>query len=698
MPRFELERARWIRIRIGVLVLAMVACAVAVAHGAFDLGVTRRDELNALAQSQYKRRITVPARRGMITDRHGEELAVEVEIDSVYAKAVKIENPAASATLLSSVLGVSEDLLRKRLSSKKHFVWLDRQVSPDVAEKVKALGIEGVELIKESKRFYPNRSLASHVIGFAGIDAVGLEGVELKFDEQLKGRRNAVLGMRDAKGQVVFADSIFGPEGVVGNTVELTIDKTLQYISEQELAHTISTFNAKAGQIIIMEPNTGEVLALANWPTYNPNSVSDSFPKDRRNRAVLDVLEPGSTFKVFTLAAALNAGVVRPDELIFCERGRMEFGETRKVTIRDDHKDGWLNPIQCLKRSSNICFAKMSSKLGKKRLYHYLRRFGFGEKPHMDLPFEAGGTLHHYKKWYDVDAAYVSFGQGVGVTGMQMVSALSAVANGGTLMRPLLVKRIVNPGGETVRTFNPEARRRVVSRYTARLVGDIMTSVTEEGGTGIQGSVEGHATAGKTGTAQKADGAKGYDKTKWVSSFMSFVPADNPRLAISVIIDEPLINHYGGTVAAPALSRVADQALRYLGVSPKLSKSKRKKSNSVAVTEKVPPDPGSAEATETDEVVLNENQVRAPDLIGMTMKQTMETLSVHELRPLLMGTGFAVEQVPRPGDPIDKGEFVQVNFEPEEFERVPRATPSDDLDASVVRESTERETSDDPSS
>ncbi|MCP4604052.1 MAG: transpeptidase family protein [Proteobacteria bacterium] len=664
-------RIKWIRVRIAILVLAMLIGAVAVARGAWNLGVVRRDELRNLAEEQYKRRITLPARRGMITDRHGEELAVEVEVDSVYLNPKKIDNPNQTAAAVASVLNLEEDKLLRKLSSKRHFAWLARRVNPQIAAKIRELDIDGVGLIKESKRFYPSRSLTSHIVGFAGIDSTGLEGIELKFDEQLKGQRNAVVGLRDARGRVVFADSVFGPNGVVGNTIELTIDRTLQYIAEHELAATIRTFNAKSGNIIIMDPSTGEILAMANWPVYNPNAISESQPADRRNRAVLDVIEPGSTFKIFTLAAALNAGAIRPDELIFCERGRMELGDKKKVYIHDDHRDGWLNPTQCLKRSSNICFAKIALKLGKRRLYHYLRRFGFGEQTHVDLPFEARGVLHHYKKWYDIDTVTIAFGQGVGVTGLQITTALSAIANGGVLMRPLLVKRIVGPDKETIRDYTPVRRRRTVSRYTAHLVGDIMTSVTEEGGTGKEGSLEGFLVAGKTGTAQKSEGSKGYSVDKRIASFIGFVPADRPRLAISVIIDEPLIHQYGGTVAAPALRRVADQALRYLGVSPRLTKRDKtrtasKKSRSKARKSKQPEPTDNEETNFTREEIkgLGPNQVPTPDLDGMTMREAMETLAVHQLRPLFMGTGFAVEQVPPPLDPIDRGGFVQVNFEP----------------------------------
>jgi cell division protein FtsI (penicillin-binding protein 3) len=410
------------------------------------------------------------------------------------------------------------------------------------------------------------------------------------------------------------------------------------------------------------------VLAMANQPDYNPNAINQSNPTNRRNRAVLDVFEPGSTFKVFTLAAALNSGALRPDERIFCERGQMTIGDNKKVIIHDDHRDGFLTPHQCLKRSSNICFAKIAMKLGKRRLYSYMRRFGFGDVTHIDLPFEAIGVLRHYKKSREVDAAMMAFGQGVGVTGVQVTSALSAIANGGMLMRPMLVRRIVGPDGETVRAFSPKARRRVVSRYTAQLVADIMTSVTEAGGTGTQGALDGFLVAGKTGTAQKAVGGRGYDEDKWIASFIGFVPADSPRLVISVTIDEPLLNHYGGVVAAPTLRRIADQSLKYLGVSPKRVKQKTDTASNTKNAKK------EDEEDELDimgpplsanEPIPGPGQVVVPDMAGLSMRQTAEQLAELGLRPLLEGTGFAREQIPPAGTAIDLGKFVQINFSSE---------------------------------
>ncbi len=655
-------RARWIRVRILVLMVAMSGGVVAVAHGAYDLGVNRGAELEGMAREPYTRRLTRSARRGMILDRHGEELAVEVEVESVYADQRKVTDPVRAAGLLAAVLEQDEVQLAPKLVGDRPFVWLRRRVSPKTARQVRALAIPGVDLVKESKRFYPGRTLAAQVIGYAGIDSKGLVGIERLFEDLLMGDRDAALGLRDASGRIFFAEGFFGADGVVGGNVELTIDRTIQYIVEQELAGTIRTYEGRAGQIVVMDPVSGEILALASWPTFNPNTIDTSSDEMRRNRPALDVLEPGSTFKVFTLAAVLDSGAVRADELTYCEQGRMEMWD---VAIHDDHRDGWLNTTQCLKRSSNICFAKMAQKLGKRRFYHYLRRFGFGEQTHVELPFEARGSLAHYSKWRDIDTATTAFGQGIGTTGLQLTTALSAIANGGTLMEPRLVRRIVGPDGETVGSFAPQARRRVISRYTARLVTDMLTAVTEEGGTGTQAALDGYLVAGKTGTAQKSMGAKGYEEGKWVSSFVGFVPSDKPRLAITVVIDEPRINHYGGTVAAPAFQRIADQALRYLGVPPQIPqgraapKRRPEPPRAAGGTADEPPEDGPV----GEPPALAPGQVRVPALLGMTMPEALVVLDGAGLRPVLMGSGVAAEQIPPAGDPLNAGSYVQVNFQ-----------------------------------
>ncbi|MBN2527212.1 MAG: hypothetical protein JXR76_12530 [Deltaproteobacteria bacterium] len=668
------DRRFWIRIRICFIVSLMMAGTIAVGWGAWSLGVVRQKELSDIAREQYIRRISVSARRGLITDRYGEELAVEVEVDSIYADPREVKNAGYAAKKLASVLDREQDVLQRRLSSRKHFVWLKRRVSPSESTKVKAMKLKGVHIVKESKRFYPSRELAAHVVGFAGMDSRGLEGVERLFDDQLKGNQDAASGLADAQGNIVFSKGVFGADKVVGNNIMLTIDRNLQFEVEEELKNTVRLFQAKSGQIVVMDPNSGDVLAMASYPTYNLNDITSSNPDKRRNRAVLDVYEPGSTMKVFTLAAAINSGVLRPNEKIFCEKGRMEFYD---VVLHDDHRDGWLNPTQCLKRSSNICFAKIAGRMGSKRLYRYMRRFGFGEKTNVQVPYEMRGLLQHHNEWSEFLTATIAFGQGIGVTGIQMATALSTIANGGKLMKPNLIRKVTDAEGEIILENTPTVRRRVISRRTARLVTDMMTAVTEEGGTGSEAALEGYLVAGKTGTAQKSTGAHGYrDKEKFVASFFGFVPADNPRMVISVVIDEPLVSYYGGTVAAPALRRIADKALRDMGVTPNFTVRRGNPASKAedaelstereqegTVVENTAVNEQAAMITPA-EIPLKKGQVRTPKLIGLPMGLVVSELAEFELRPLFFGTGVAAEQTPAPGVPIDKGEYVQVNFSP----------------------------------
>ncbi|NLN62343.1 MAG: penicillin-binding protein [Myxococcales bacterium] len=674
MARLPRGRRFWITVRVSFIAIVLLAGGVAVGKGAWHLGVVRQDELTGIAREQYTRQLKLNARRGMILDRYGQELAVEVEVDSIFADPREVVAPDAAARALAPILERDAAELSERLTMPKRFVWLKRRVPPEVAQAVKALKLPGIHLQKESKRFYPNRELAAHVIGYSGIDSQGLEGIEKRFDAQLKGNAHASAGLSDAAGNIVFSNETFGDGRAIGDNISLTIDRYLQYLVEQELAATCRLFEARAGHIVVNDPNTGEVLALANWPTFNPNDIRTSSQESRRNRALLDVFEPGSTFKVFTLAAGLNSGRVAPDEKFYCEEGRMEIYD---AAIHDDHRDGWLDPTGCLARSSNICFAKMAMKIGSERLYHYLKRFGFGERTHLQMPFEMRGIMMHHSKWREFLTATIAFGQGIGVTGIQMSSALGAIANNGNLMKPYIVKEIVNSQGEVQLRTSPQVLRRVVSRRTARQVTDLMTAVTEEGGTGVGGAIDGYLVAGKTGTAQKSKGALGYrDKHNFVSSFFGFVPAENPKLAISVVIEEPVLNYYGGTVAAPAFARIGTKALRHMGIEPSrpgkptvaAAKSRdAAKGKPEAATASRAPIQVKDEAASNAEAAAGpvpEDHVRIPSLLGLSMGQALKKLSAVELRPMMAGTGVAVEQVPAPGEWVPKGEYVQVNFQP----------------------------------
>lgn len=556
-----------LKVRVLFVTAALLCLFVAILARAFHLQVIGSDPYKQRADDQHIASITLNSKRGDIYDRNSSELAVSVNVDSVYAKPAEIKSVRSAAKKLSAVLGVKVSKIEKKLRSKRDFVWLKRQIDLAAKSREEILSIEGINLVKEPRRFYPNNSLASNLIGFTGVDSVGLEGLELYYDDVLRGSARKVTGYRDAKGRLLMyedADKAFPIEGL---RVELTIDKTIQYIVEKELKAAIESSGSLGGMAIVMNPETGEVLALANAPTFDPNNYRKYTPAEWRNKSVTDVSEPGSVMKAFVMAAAIEEGVVEPNDILFCENGKYRVANR---TIHDSKKHGWLSVTQILKYSSNIGTLKIGRKLGPERLYRYLRAFGFADKTGLDLPGEASGRLAHYSDWSRVTLETISFGQGISTTGVQLTTAFSAIANGGFLMRPYIVKAVVDPRGETVRETNPAIVRRVISSETAKTVTKMLIGVTEEGGTGTRAASASFDVAGKTGTAQKPDLVNGgYQKKGYIASFIGFVPALNPKLVIYVALDEPAgDNYHGGTIAGPVFSAIAGQSLSYMGIFP----------------------------------------------------------------------------------------------------------------------------------
>lgn len=690
----HVRRALTIRIRIIIVALLFLAGVGKVVERAWDLQVVQADELREMAERQYVRRIHLPAKRGAIFDRTMNELAVSVRAPSVYVngRAYAREEGRSlddDVERIAAILEIETSEVHRALTADRHFVWLRRWVPPEQGEIIEDLDVPGVEITFEARRYYPNRELASHVIGFAGIDSQGLEGLERNFDELLRGQQEGIRGLRDARGRLVFSEDLMADQTPEGHSIVLTIDRTIQHITETELAAAVRTFEARAGMVVVVDPRTGEILAIANEPSFNPNNFSSFRPEDWRNRAIHDQFEPGSTFKIFTIAAALNAGVIRPDETVFCENGRMEIAD---YVIHDSHRDGWLSVGQVLQRSSNIGTARIALELGRPQFYRYVRRFGFGERTGIGLPGETPGRLSHWRNWYDVDVATISFGQGVGVSTLQLAMATAAIADGGRLHEPLLVQRIIGPDGSVVEEFTPQVRRRVVSRQSARLVADMMTTVTEEGGTGTDAALEGYLVAGKTGTAQVADLEHGgYADDAWTASFVGFVPADRPRLAMAVILVDPVINHYGGQTAGPVFRRIADQALRYLGVPPnRQERGRRTNVREESDDEAGAPPPsiqptdeelaGAEEAERAEEDEGQEDWPEMPDFLGMSIRRAMVTAREAGLHVIVEGTGRAVEQAPRAGRRVDPRRRPVIRFE------APIAIPAIDEVEEVVEE------------
>ena len=438
---------------------------------------------------------------------------------------------------------------------------------------------------EREEKILPGTISAAHVIGFSGVDSRGLEGLELMYDDFLKGEMVFSKRQRDAHGSEIIMKGLDLVNTTEEKDIVLTIDKTIQYIAEKELKKTVKEFNAKAGVVIVMDSWTGEILAMVNEPTFNPNLFRKSKPANWRNRAVTDVFEPGSTFKVFMMAAALENGNIKPNDIFYGEKGSYKI---YSETIHDYKQFGWLSVPQIMKYSSNIGAVKIAERMGEKDFYKYIRSFGFGSKTGIDLPGESQGLVRDVRDWSKVSLATISFGQGISVTGVQLVTALSAIANGGYLMEPYVVKKLLNDDGSTMKEVVPIIKRRVLSADTVRIMKKILKGVTEEDGTGVNASLPGYEVGGKTGTAQKVDFVKGGYGDGYLSSFMGFLPVDNPRLTMFVAIDEPEGLFYGGQVAAPLFREITRQVMPYLGVLPDYKDSRPLDTKTAQVRHKMP--------------------------------------------------------------------------------------------------------------
>jgi cell division protein FtsI (penicillin-binding protein 3) len=630
---------------------------VLTAGRAFYLQVLQNDRLVKLAEKQHQRIVALTPGRGAIYDQHNAPLAVSIEMDSCYAETRNLENLPEAATKLAPLLGYTVPELQEKLKASRNFVWLSRRMAPETAKKVRDLELDGIGFVKESKRFYPNSEVAAHVVGFTGTDPGGLEGVEKKYDSTILGNTGFLVTERDALGRDIdLKKGSEGKSGTKGSNVVLTLDKNVQYIAEKELAQAVLKNGAKGGIALVMEPDTGRVLAMANYPTFNPNSYFKYGPGNLRNRAISDSFEPGSTFKILLVATALEDHVIRPGDSFNCENGSYSFSGR---TIHDTHHYGALTVPEILKYSSNIGAAKIGSRLGSERLYAGLTGFGIGEKSDIDLPGEAGGMLRQQAKWYGIDLATISFGQGVTATALQIANAVSAVANGGNLMKPYLVDHIADDSGAVLKQFAPQVKRRVISEQTAKTVAGMLEGVVVEGGTGTNAAVEGYRVAGKTGTAQKVDPAThGYSAKKRTASFVGFVPLEKPRLTILVVIDEPATSPYGGVVAAPAFSAIAQQTLCYLKVPA--GHSTKKKAEPIVAKNEPKPEPEAAEGG----VVEGSEAGSMPNFRGMSMRQVLRVMEKRGLNVKLQGSGRAVEQNPPPGSRINTQDQVWVRFVP----------------------------------
>ena len=626
--------------RLGVAKILFLGLFLVIGGRAIQLQIVQGDKLMRLGERQHLKEWIVLPKRGALFDRTGEPLALSMESHSVYARPHRVHDPDKLSHALSRILNMRTVEVKDKLTAQKPFVWIRRQVSSAEAEKIQVLNAEGVGMFYEPKRYYPQGQLAGQLIGFVGRDSEGLEGVELKYNDYIRGETGSSIAERDALGRRVLVQGVEGLHIPPGSDIHLTLDTSIQHMAEKELEASILKYRAKAGVAVVVEPFTGEVLALANYPSFDPNNYTKHSAEQRRNRAVTDSFEPGSTFKTVLAAAALEEGIVGKDDLFYCELGKYSYAG--KI-IHDTHPHGWLPFSKILQVSSNIGFTKVAEKLKKDRFFRYIEKFGFGQTTGIDVPGEVSGLLRSPEKWSAIDLATHAFGQGLSATPMQLVMAYAAIANGGFLMRPYVMRRAVGPAGEILLENQPHVVRRVISEKTATLLSSILQDVTTEGGTGVMANVDGFDVAGKTGTAQKADPVHGgYAAKKRVASFVGFVPAHSPRLVALVLIDEPEVNVYGGVVAAPVFRNIAQGALRHLAVAP------RKAAPIPAVPSRLEP---PRQLVKRPTVKAADNGADAtPDFVGLSLREALEKAQSLRVKVRLQGNGYVVKQTPAAGD------------------------------------------------
>jgi cell division protein FtsI (penicillin-binding protein 3) len=656
-------------ITLGLGGAAMKAWALQVDDGA---------HYRELAQRQHAMRLDIPAPRGEVVDTHGRPLAISADAESVWANPREVRDVTGTAEKLAAVLGGDAGMLEAKLGAKRGFVWIDRHVTPEVAKAVRDAQLPGIEVTHEPRRWYPAKSVAGPVIGRADIDGNGLDGVELAMNEQLMGKRGAAKALRDARGRKMLAAEL--APAAPGATVRLTIDRSIQSIADEALAASVTTNKAKNGTAVVIDVQTGKVLAMASYPTFDPNGGS---VHGARNRVVTDAYEAGSVLKVFTVAAALEEGAVRPATGFVTGNGWRVPGRPRPIT--DVHPEPYLTVSDIIKVSSNIGAAKIAFRLGSVKLHDYFKRFGFGAATGIELPGEVAGKMRPGSTWRDSELATMAFGYGLTVTPLQLAAALAAIGNGGVYRAPRIVEDVTDGDGNVVYRGSAEPRQMIQAKHAAEMM-KMLASVFERangpgtlGGTAATIQVPGFQAGGKTGTAHKYDHAiRAYSPDKYLSSFAGLAPVDNPKLAIVVLVDEPSGgDYYGGKVAGPVFGRIASESLRYLGVPgeqiiPLGPNGKPLKMGAdgkplpfdrwgnqyVPKPKKVAPaPPPEPEVEPVPEPEPDPAAIMIPDFRGMGVGRAIDEARKLGLAIEIEGTGRVVAQDPAPGPTLERGKI-----------------------------------------
>lgn len=678
------------RMRAHLAGLLVTAGLVGVVYKAWALQVDNSSRYRELAARQHGLSVDIPAPRGEVLDAQGRPLAVTADADSVWANPREITDVTETAARLGALFAkahgdreveakLTPAALEAKLANDRAFVWLDRHVSTELARAVREAKLPGVYVAREPRRWYPAKSLAGTVIGRSDIDGNGLDGIELAMNKLLTGKRGAGQALRDARGRRMFADGMEQP--TPGATVKLTLDRSIQAITDAALAEAIDKAKAKSGTVVVLDVATSHVLAMSSFPTYDPNAVDKVG--DARNRPVTDVFEAGSVMKLFSIAAALDEGVVKPDTWFDTQLGAMRIGYK---TIRDTHHDPYLTVAGILKRSSNVGTVKIAQRLGREKLYDGLLRFGFGAKTGIELPGEQRGTLRNGAKWREIEHATISFGYGLTVTPLQIAAAVAAIGNGGLYTSPRIVQSVVDPTGKQLDVREP-VRRQAIKPATAKAMLPMLAAVFESGKAGGTGGgivVPGFLCGGKTGTAHKWDPVeKKYAEKKYLSSFVGLAPIKDPRIAIVVLIDEPSGGDYfGGKVAGPVFASVASDTLRYLGVPgeslicppppprvpgqlppliipPKTCIVPTPTPPKGALARTIAPSADDEEPTALPVALVDEGPLppgvfEIPDFAGMSVKAAMDLAREKGLEVEVSGSGRLVTQDPPPGSALEK--------------------------------------------
>ncbi|HEX3249566.1 MAG TPA: penicillin-binding protein [Pyrinomonadaceae bacterium] len=646
------------------------------------LQFSQYDSLANRARQQQQNSIETSPLRGELLDRYGRELARSVQTVSLFLDPEGLDGSTLdhSAQQVAKVLGLKESELakefREALDENRRFIWIARRLDAELAAKITALNLPGIHQQLEPKRFYPNGSLAAHVLGYVGLDGQGLGGVEQSFNEKISGEPGQLFIEKDANGKAYESYEIAAKPG---QTVVLTIDQSIQYLAEQALQGAVQRARAKSGTVIVLDPRSGEILALANAPTFDPNKVADAKPETRSNWALQNIYEPGSTFKVVAFSAAIEKKLVKPEDHIDCQMGSI----TVAGRLIHDHKPfGLLTIAEALAKSSNVAAIKLGLRVGDETMYDYIKRFGFGSKTGIELPGETAGIVRKVERWQPSSIGSIAMGQEVGVTPVQMVAAFGALANDGMRVAPHLIREVRSGDGTVVYRAEPE-QRRVTSAETAIALRGMLEGVTLNG-TAKKAQLDGYSAAGKTGTAQKIDPkTKAYSATKFVGSFVGFAPVSNPKVAIIVVIDEPAGAYHGGDVAAPVFREVAEQLLPSLGVEPDIetkpapdliaqanenperaAKLREEQAQSEQQRQATMPtvDNNGGRGGEVVYAVSTKKAILMPDLRGRSVRDVARTCAQLGLQVEARGEGRVLKQNPSAGTEVNTGQLIYVDF------------------------------------